>query len=178
MDEAIRELAREAGIANDWIDAAGAPRRVAIDPLRSILAALGLPATSKADVAQSRARLREATSAARTFVTATVGKPIALAAPSTDKDTPAELSLETGETKAITLRANQAGAVVPPVRTPGYHRLRITIDWCSSNTLEFQAQPGCDLSLDVSPDPTVPLFWALTFGRRSWLQLTPAGLGT
>jgi len=62
--------------------------------------------------------------------------------------------------------------------SPGYHRLRITIDWCSSNTLEFQAQPGCDLSLDVSPDPTVPLFWALTFGRRSWLQLTPAGLGT
>ena len=36
----------------------------------------GFPATSEADVAQSRARLREATSAARTFVTATVGKPI------------------------------------------------------------------------------------------------------
>ena len=65
MDEAIRELAREAGIANDWVDAAGAPRRVAIEPLRSILAALGLPAASEADIAESRARLRAVDRAAR-----------------------------------------------------------------------------------------------------------------
>ena len=65
VDEAIRELAREAGIANDWIDAAGVPRRVAIEPLRSILAALGLPAASEADIAASRARLRERGAGAR-----------------------------------------------------------------------------------------------------------------
>ena len=28
MDDAIRELAREAGIATDWIDAADQPQRV------------------------------------------------------------------------------------------------------------------------------------------------------
>ena len=105
MDEAIRELAREAGIANDWVDAAGAPRRVAIDPLRHILAALGLPAASAADVAESRARLRKSTGGARTFVTATICKPVAFPGLSIDRDAPAELSLETGETKAITVRA-------------------------------------------------------------------------
>ena len=42
MDDAVRELAREAGIANDWIDAADKPQRVSIETLRSILAALEL----------------------------------------------------------------------------------------------------------------------------------------
>jgi 4-alpha-glucanotransferase len=125
VDEAIRELAREAGIANDWVDAAGEPRRVAIDPLRRILAALGLPAASETAIAESRARLRKAASDARTLVTATVGKPIALTGLSADKDTPAELSLETSETKAVTVRAMRSGAVVPPIHAPGYHRLRL-----------------------------------------------------
>ena len=54
--------------------------RVAIDPLRGILAALGLPCASEADIAESRARLRAGERAMQaTFVTATVGEPIALA---------------------------------------------------------------------------------------------------
>ena len=50
-------LRGEAGIANDWIDANGAARRVAIDTLRGILAALGFPCQSKNDIAESGARL-------------------------------------------------------------------------------------------------------------------------
>ena len=148
MDEAIRELAREAGIANDWVDAAGEPRRVAIDPLRHILAALGLPAASAADVAESRARLRKSTGGARTFVTATIGKPIALTDLSIDQDAPAELSFETGEMKAITVRAVRGAAVVPPLRAPGYHRLRV-----AGREITLAVAPSrCVTCGDVAPD--------------------------
>ena len=65
VDDAVRELAREAGIATDWIDAAERPQRVSIGSLRSILAALGYPCASRTDIAESRARLRALSNDAR-----------------------------------------------------------------------------------------------------------------
>ena len=148
MDDAIRELAREAGIANDWIDAAGAPRRVSIGSIRGILDALGLSSASAADIAESRACLRKATSDARTFVTATIGNPIALTGLSIGKDAPAELSLEAGETKGVTVRAMRGRAVVPPVREPGYHQLRLA----SREITLAVAPPRCLTFGDVAAD--------------------------
>ncbi len=85
MDDAVRELAREAGIAIDWIDAADRPQRVSVESLRSILAALGFPCASKADIADSRARLRR-TTAAPTFLTATAEAPVRLTGIEFDRD--------------------------------------------------------------------------------------------
>ena len=170
MDEAIRVLAREAGIANDWVDAAGAPRRVAIDPLRGILAALSLPSASEADIAESRARLRQAIGDARTFVTATVDQPITLAGLPIDKDTPAELSLETGDTKGITVRATRGRAVVPPVRAPGYHRLRLA----NREITLAVAPPRCLTFGDVAPGAKL---WGLAVQLYSLRRPDDDGFG-
>jgi 4-alpha-glucanotransferase len=56
-DAALRELARLAGIAVDWTDAADRPQTVGIETLRHILTALDLPCRTEADFADSRARL-------------------------------------------------------------------------------------------------------------------------
>ena len=100
MDDAIRKLAREAGIATDWIDAADQPQRVSVGSLRAILAALGYPCSTRNDIAESRVRLRELSSDARTFFTATAGEPI---------------SLSLGRNRAV----------LPPIHEPGYHHLRV-----------------------------------------------------
>lgn len=93
MDDAVRALAREAGILVDWTDAADRPQKVPVETLRSVLHALGYPCTNEANIADSRKRLRRLGGDARTFHTAIVGEPISL-----------------GE---ITL---------PPIAEPGYHQ--------------------------------------------------------
>ena len=44
MDDAVRALAKAAGVAVDWIDAADQPQRVSIGSLRRVLDGLGYPA--------------------------------------------------------------------------------------------------------------------------------------
>jgi 4-alpha-glucanotransferase len=123
VDEAVRELARDAGIANDWTDAADRPQRVSVETLRSILTALDLPCTTEADVKDSRVRLREHAGQARTFFTATAGTAIPL--PGFRDGANAELILENGERQPASLRAQEGGAVLPAIDAPGYHRLRV-----------------------------------------------------
>jgi 4-alpha-glucanotransferase len=139
VDEAVRALARDAGIANEWTDAAGQPQRVAIGSLRSVLAALGFPGETKADIAESRARLRDLKSKGRRFFTATVGETISLRG--VDAST-AELILEEGATLPITLRESDGATVVPPVSEPGYHRLCVA---------------DCEITLAVAPRRCVTL---------------------
>ena len=52
-DDALRDLARRAGIAVEWQDIAGRLHAVAPDMLRRILGALGLPCGTDDDVAES-----------------------------------------------------------------------------------------------------------------------------
>jgi 4-alpha-glucanotransferase len=58
-DAALQDLARRAGIAVDWIDAADRPQRVGIETLRQILTALDLPCRTESAIAESRARLEQ-----------------------------------------------------------------------------------------------------------------------
>src|SRR5580704_10564795 len=53
-DEAVRDLARRAGIAVEWNDYAGRPQVVAPDVLQRILDALELPSTTRGDLLDSR----------------------------------------------------------------------------------------------------------------------------
>jgi 4-alpha-glucanotransferase len=113
MDEAVRELARAAGIATDWVDAADRPQRVGIATLRRVLDAVGYPSGSPADIAESRERLLGDNGSARSFLTATVGAPICLPKGVAH----AELVLEDGT------RHDLADSAL--LDTPGYHRLRV-----------------------------------------------------
>ena len=123
MDEAVRELARAAGILTDWVDASDQPQRVNVGTLRAILAALGLPCGTRSELEESRARRRQSVEHDRPLVTATVGAAIALPA-AAPRALSAELRLETGETRQLTLEPANGTLVMPAISESGYHRLR------------------------------------------------------
>ncbi|MGB9367884.1 MAG: 4-alpha-glucanotransferase [Xanthobacteraceae bacterium] len=168
MDDAVRELAREAGIANEWTDAADKPQGVSLDTLRSILTALELPCATKADIAESRARLREQAGRSRTFFTATAGcatPPLGLADAGTE-----ELVLESGERQPVVLRAQGNGSVMPPIKTPGYHRLRV-----SEREITLAVAPArCVTFEDVAPGEKL---WGLGVQLYSLRRAVDAGFG-
>jgi 4-alpha-glucanotransferase len=147
VDDAVRELAREAGIANDWVDAADHPQRVKIDALRSILEALGLPCATAADIAESRARLRASHDDERPLVTATTDMPIRLTGVRLDQDAAGEVLFEHGSAAPIRLRAARGTAAVAPIGKPGYHRIR----FADCEIMLAVAPPRCVTLNDVAP---------------------------
>lgn len=111
-DEAVRSLAREAGIAVEWTDAADQPQVVSLDVLRRMLAVLGLPAGSPEQVALSRDQLH-APRPLPPLITATVGEPRRVPG----LGGTAELRLESGDTQPV------SGSELPAIAEPGYHVL-------------------------------------------------------
>ncbi len=124
MDEAVRALSDEVGIAVDWTDAAGAPHRVGIDSLRAILAALGFPCRTPDELAHSRTRAQALATRQRNFITASVDSPLTLEL-GKQSDVVGEIALDGGKTIPITLRAAGNAHIVPAIAEPGYHRLRV-----------------------------------------------------
>jgi 4-alpha-glucanotransferase len=116
-DAAIRQLAKQAGIAVDWIDAADQAQRVSTPSLVRIMGALGLSCRTESEQRESARRLR-ATHANPPLVTATVGMPTPLAG--LDRNMTAELVLEDGWRQSLALGEDS----LPPIAMPGYHRLR------------------------------------------------------
>jgi 4-alpha-glucanotransferase len=100
-EEVVREQARRAGIAVDWIDSNDQPQTVSARSLSRILEALALD--------------RQVLEA---LVTGVVGEPIGL--PDLPADCPAELELEDGTRRDLRLRTAQS---LPPLEI-GYHKLR------------------------------------------------------
>jgi len=117
-DDAIRDLARQAGIAVDWQDATGAPHQVSIGSLRHLLGALDLPCATTDDLRDSVERLQHGPAEAPLIVTM-VDTPTRL--PGVAGGTAAELLLEDGARRTLTL----GSALVPPIAEPGYHRLHV-----------------------------------------------------
>ncbi len=124
-DDALRALAREAGIAVEWRNYADEPRIVAPDALRAVLNALDLPCDSKDAIADSRARLtpKAELEGLAPLVTAIAGAPIRL--PVADAPQRATLLAETGGEHQLRLHRRRDAIELPPVATPGYHRLLI-----------------------------------------------------
>ncbi|MGE0425560.1 MAG: 4-alpha-glucanotransferase [Reyranellaceae bacterium] len=112
-DEAVRALAREAGIAVEWTDAAEQPQVASLDVLRRMLAVLGLPAESPRQVALSRDLLR-APRPLPPLITAAAGEMSRVAGFSGR----GELRLEGGEVLQI------VDGMLPAIAQPGYHTLR------------------------------------------------------
>jgi 4-alpha-glucanotransferase len=125
-DEAISDLARRAGIAVEWNDYAGRPHTVTPQVLRHILAALGLPTATRGDqLASRRALQRRATARALPpLITATAGRPTRLDVGASESQR-ARLSLESGDTRDVSLVPVRGRLRVPAVSESGYHRLLI-----------------------------------------------------
>lgn len=117
---ALHTLAKAVGLQRDWEDAAGTAQRVNDTVLAAVLAQLGFPASTPAQIAESHARLAE--EAAADFLTADIGQPILLPSGWAELRA-AELVLEDGSRQAMTIAASREGPMLPPVHTPGYHRL-------------------------------------------------------
>jgi 4-alpha-glucanotransferase len=125
-DEALRDLARRAGIAVEWQDYASRPHVVSPDSLRRILAALGLPATTRGDLAASRRLLAKRATLADLppLITATAGRPTRLDLGASEP-LAARLVPERGPPRELTLTPARGRLRIPAVAEIGYHRLQI-----------------------------------------------------
>lgn len=172
MDDDVRALASAVGIANDWVDASEHPQRVPVGTLRTLLRALGFPCASRAELQESTACLREQkTSPESMMLTATAGRPIELAQLALQKDTPAEILLESGGTLPLTLRVpNHGPPLGPAIDEPGYHRLRVA----GSELALAVAPPRCVTIDDIAPGER---FWGLAVQLYSLRRDGDGGIG-
>jgi 4-alpha-glucanotransferase len=166
-DEAVRSLARRAGIAVDWTDAGGAAQHVSVGSLVAILGALGLPCTTAGDLAESRKQISEQQSR-RSLLTGTVGVPTVL--PDVDSAVAAEVRLEDGTTAPVKLRQLPQGMAVPAIRIPGYHRLR----YGDRETSLAIAPKRCVTVDDIAPDRKL---WGLMTQLYSLRRDGDSGIG-
>jgi 4-alpha-glucanotransferase len=126
-DTAVRDLARRIGIAVEWTNSADEPRHAAVPVLRRMLAALGFPAESSRQIAESSARI-EAEGALRVrapLVTATVGEPIELIDADRSPSGTASLVMESGAQRAFRPERSANRLILPGIAEPGYHELRL-----------------------------------------------------
>ncbi|WP_029031413.1 4-alpha-glucanotransferase [Salinarimonas rosea] len=124
MADALHALAEQAGLHIRWEDFKGRPQQVSPETLRRVLAAMGLPAETDGDVADSRARLREEAGAGLAFLTTEVGQPTPLP-PAFAQSAVAVLRHEHGGRREMRLVPSAGGMSLPPVLEPGYHGVEI-----------------------------------------------------
>jgi 4-alpha-glucanotransferase len=163
-DEALRDLARRAGIAAEWHDYAGRPHAVAPDALRRILAALDLPAETRGDLAASRRALARHSTLTDLppLVTATAGRPTRLDLGAAEPR-PAKLMLERGGTRDLTLMPARGRLRIPAVPETGYHRLEVG----EREVVLAVAPPQCRTIDDVVPDARLWGVAAQVYSLRS-----------
>ena len=120
---ALTDLAAAAGLLVHWTDAAGAPKVVSPESLRTILAAMGLPAATDAEIAQSREMLARNRADASDFITADVSARVDLPCARPAVAETAHLVLEDGEARVVALAQTPQGVAFLAPEVPGYHRL-------------------------------------------------------
>ncbi len=160
-DADVYDLASRAGVAIAWQDYADRPHQVPLDTIRHILAALGLPCATAADLAQSQAQLE--TAVPPPLITATTDQPITLpgadAAPSRLR-----ITYDDGTVADLTSRRKGRRVLLPPIARPGYHR----IEYASGDTLTLAVAPArCVTTKDITGEDRI---WGLavqTYGLRS-----------
>lgn len=160
-DAAVRDLARRAGIAVQWIDYANKRHEVPLDSVRRILAALRLPCDCAADVSHSLQQLDEAQSPS--LITAVAGEPTHIPMPTGGSDNRARVVHEDGSVADLALRRTAHGFSVPPIATVGYHALEIGE---AVLTLAV-APPRCVTIEDIAPGERLAGLAAQIYGLRS-----------
>lgn len=122
MTPALRDLAARAGIAAGYSDTTGTRHLLCADTARALLAAMGLPAASEAEAAETGAALG-AEAAARVlpeWQVVTTGQAAAISTRLADGARVALLAEDGAETG---LAAGPSGAVSLPPLPAGYHRI-------------------------------------------------------
>ncbi len=145
-DQELRRLAEAAGIALSYRDVFGVEHPTCIPAMRSVLAALDLPADHDAAIAESHQRLRTPTSLPP-MVTGDVGSPIVLP----HQPGRFQLILEDGSTLEGIAEPHAAGALLPPIYQIGYHQLSLD---------------GTETTIAVAPDSCFTVEEAIGGGRR------------
>ncbi len=118
-DDALHALAGAAGLRVDWVDAASTPRRVEDVTLRTVLAALELPADTAAQARDSLRRLQRDQAEPAPLLTAQAGARLALGG--ADNQACCWVDERAGERRET--RFDDAGQVQVPDR-PGYWTLQ------------------------------------------------------
>lgn len=113
-------LAQAAGVTRIWHDADGRMHQVADDTLVAVLAALGLPAHSEADQRRSLATIAVRDTAPPALLSGDVGQPVALPQ-GLAHAARADILFEDGSTRMLAVTEGR----LPPIATPGYHRLTV-----------------------------------------------------
>ena len=170
-DEAVRDLARRAGIAVEWNDYAGRPQVVAPDVLQRILDALELPSTTRGDLLDSRKQVsrRASPTTLPPLITATAGRPTRLDVGAGDPSV-ARLILETGETRDVTLAPVRGRLRLPAITETGYHRLLID----DRDIVVAVAPSRCMTIDDVVPDARL---WGIAAQVYALRQHGDGGIG-
>ncbi len=152
MSDPLAELAAAAGIGVRSLDGFGRPHEVPPPTLRAVLAAVGLPAATDAEVAGSLASLRQPLTLPL-LVTAEAGE-AAIVPAATGRF---RLRLESGGSAEGVFAPDGAGRMRGPVVTePGYHHLQTA----SGEVVLAVAPPRCCGPSDLAPD--------LATGHRLW----------
>jgi 4-alpha-glucanotransferase len=168
-DADLIALAEQAGIAPRWRDAYGHDRDVSGDTLRAVLASLGLPAASDAELAESRERLREQDSGTilPPLLTAAVGQAITLPV------RPGQYRLILADGHTVEGQAEDTGtgqARLPPVSEPGYHQVQIG----EAETTLAVAPVQCIFLTDLAPGGRL---WGLAVQLYSLRRPGDGGIG-
>ncbi|HVY16304.1 MAG TPA: 4-alpha-glucanotransferase [Rhodopila sp.] len=148
-DELLRDLARRAGISVEWQDYTGKTRFVEPAVLHGLLASLGLPTQTGRELSASRKLFNRRNRIAdlSPLITGVVGRPTRLDVSGT-APAPAELLLETGEIRPLTLIPARGRLRVPPIHEAGYHRLALD----NRQIVLAIAPPRCWTAEDAVPD--------------------------
>ncbi len=157
MDDALLDLARRAGISPHWQDAFGRPRTVPPESLRAILAAIGLPASSAADIAESTARLEaEADTETPPLLTADAGAPIRVPVSAPAGSVRYRLTLDGGGLVEGIAQSDGVMLTVPAIDQPGYHMLE-----AGDTMLTLAVAPGRCFSVADASGAERARLWAL-----------------
>ena len=165
-DQALAALAQAAGIAPAWKDVFGTVHDVAPPTLRAVLAALGYPAATEADLSDSLQRARTGTGALAPLITAETGRPITIPGVRGAY----ELTLEDGRAFGGTADPLQDGASIPAILEPGYHTLSIA----GQQTRLAVAPPRCFTAPEAM---RAPKGWGLAVQLYALRGQADAGLG-
>lgn len=177
-DAEIVRLADAAGLRQDWIDAAGAPKKASPESLRAILNALGLPCESDHQCRDSHARLADHLALTPPLITGRVGNPLSLPAGCNFAGRHYRVEFETGGSIEGRFAADTA-AELPPIEHHGYHRLLVG----DSDVTLAVAPPRCfgigDALLAGQPpeNAAAPRIWGLGAQLYSLHRPGDGGIG-
>ncbi|MHC8314262.1 4-alpha-glucanotransferase [Pseudomonas sp. LB3P31] len=169
-DAQLEILASRAGLAVDWIDANGRPRKVAAAVLRNVLSGLGHPAGTAQEIDASLLQLQEVqqTRHLPPLLTADVGVGVDLAH-YFEPETPCEIHLEDGSRLSLKLDSN---SVLPGLVPVGYQHVSI-----DGQQFTLAVAPARCYSVGDAVDSPIPRAWGLSVQLYSLRRPGDGGFG-